>query len=134
LISVGDEAEFVGVDGISAHGNGGIYAIMALSNEATDFPSELGHLFKLSSGGQIRDIANVGDFDFEWTKAHIDLAPRDFPDANPYAVLALPGKLYVADAGANTLNLVRPNGSDAILAFFPNNVIADSTPTCIART
>jgi DNA-binding beta-propeller fold protein YncE len=133
LISVGDEGEFVGVDGISAHGNGGIYAIMALSNEATGFPSELGHLFKLSSGGQIRDIANVGDFDFEWTKAHIDLAPRDFPDANPYAVLALPDKLYVADAGANTLNLVRPNGSDAILAFFPNNVIADSTPTCIAK-
>jgi len=29
LISVGDEGEFVGVDGISAHGEGGIYAIMA---------------------------------------------------------------------------------------------------------
>jgi hypothetical protein len=84
LISVGDEGEFVGVDGISAHGNGGgIYAIMALSNEATGFPSELGHLFKLSSGGQIRDIANVGDFDFEWTKAHIDLAPETSPTPIP---------------------------------------------------
>jgi hypothetical protein len=83
LISVGDEGEFVGVDGISAHGNGGIYAIMALSNEATGFPSELGHLFKLSSGGQIRDIANVGGFDFEWTKAHIDLAPETSPTPIP---------------------------------------------------
>jgi hypothetical protein len=84
-------------------------------------------------GGQIRDIANVGNFDFDWTNDHFNLAPRDFPDANPYAVLALPDRLYVADAGANTLNLVRPNGSDQILAYFPNNVIADATPTCIAK-
>ena len=87
----------------------------------------------MSHGGQIRDIANVGDFDFDWTNDHFDLAPRDFPDANPYAVLAEPGKLWVADAGANTLNLVRPNGSDEIIAFFPNNAIADATPTCITR-
>jgi hypothetical protein len=45
----------------------------------------------------------------------------------------LSDRLYVADAGTNTLNLVRPNGSIEILAFFPNNVLADSTPTCIAQ-
>jgi len=64
---------------------------------------------------------------------HFDLAPRDFPDSNPYGVLALPDRIYVTDAGANTLNLVRPNGSDEILAFFPNNIIADATPTCVAQ-
>src|SRR6266480_6730609 len=56
------ENEVVGVDGISALGDGGIYAIIALSNKGTGFPSSLGHLLKVSQGGQVRDIANVGDF------------------------------------------------------------------------
>jgi hypothetical protein len=133
LISVVDNGQFTGVAGLSAIGNGNIYAIMALSNADTGFPSQLGHLLKVSQGGQIRDVANVGDFDFAWTSDHISLAPHDFPDANPYGVLALSDRLYVADAGANTLNLVHPNGSDVILAYFPNNRIADATPTCIAQ-
>jgi DNA-binding beta-propeller fold protein YncE len=133
LISVGGDGEFVGADGISVLGNGGIYVIMALSNRALGFTSQLGHLLKISQAGEIRDVANVGDFDFDWTNLYPDLAPHDFPDANPYAVLALPDRVYVADAGANTLNVVRLNGSDEILAFFPNNVLADSTPTCIAQ-
>lgn len=135
LISVGDEGEFVGVSGLSAIGNGNIYAIMALSNAGTPFPhSRLGHLLALSPGGQVRNVANVGDFNYAWTGAHTSLVPfGDFPDANPYGVLALADKVYVADAGANTLNLVRPNGSQAIIAFFANNVLADSTPTCIAK-
>jgi hypothetical protein len=133
LLSSGGNGEFEAVDGISVVGNGDIYSLMGASNEATGFPSLLGHLLKVSQGGQIRDVANVGDFDFDWANAHFDLAPRDFPDANPYAVLALPDHIYLTDAGANTLNLVRANGSDAIIAFFPNNIIADATPTCIAK-
>ena len=78
-------------------------------------------------------MANVGDFDYQWTTDHKNLAPRDFPDANPYGVLALPGQVFVTDAGANTLNRVRTNGKDEILAYFPNNVIADATPTCVAK-
>jgi hypothetical protein len=133
LISVvHTEGEAVGVDGISALGNGNIFAIMAISNEITGFPSPLGHLLQVSQGGHIRDVANVGDFNFEWTKAHPNLA-SDFPDADPYAVLALPGKIYIADAASNTLSLVRPDGSQAILAYFPGNALADATPTCIAQ-
>jgi len=133
LISVGEVApnQYVGVDGISALGNGNIYSIMAVSSH--EGPAPLGHLLKVSQGGQVRDVANVGDFDYAWSSEHIDLAPHDFPDSNPYGVLALPGAIYVANAGTNTLDLVRPDGSEQILAFFPNNVIADSTPTCIAQ-
>src|SRR5437867_11771417 len=40
LISIGDEGEFVGADGVSALGNGGIYVIMALSNKGLGFPSQ----------------------------------------------------------------------------------------------
>src|SRR5262249_22722928 len=132
LVSVGDEGEFVGVDGLSVLGNGTIFAIMALSNPPVDLP-QLGHLFQFNVAGQTRDVADVGAFDYQWTTDHINLAPRDFPDANPYAVLAQPGRVYVADAGANTLNLVRPNGSIEVVAYFPNNQIADATPTCIAE-
>jgi len=133
LLSFGAEGEFESVDGISVLGNGGIYGIFGGSQQENDLPSPAGHLVKISQGGQIRDIANVGDFDFAWTNLHFDLAPRDFPDSNPYGVLALPDRIYVTDAGANTLNLVRPNGSDEILAFFHNNIIADATPTCVAQ-
>lgn len=125
------EGEFVGADGISALGNGNIYTIMALSSH--EGPAPLGHLLKVSQGGQTRDVAAVGDFDYDWSKAHVNLSPRDFPDSNPYGILAVPGKIYVANAGTNTLDLVSPNGSEEILAFFPNNVIADATPTCVAQ-
>jgi hypothetical protein len=64
--------------------------------------------------GHVRAIANIGDFNFVWSKDHVDIAPRDFPDANPCAVLALPDRIYVADAGTNTLTLVRPIGSCAL--------------------
>jgi hypothetical protein len=134
LISVGtQEGGVVSVAGLSTIGNGTIYAAMELSNTATGFPSQLGHFLKVSQGGQIRDVSDVGDFDYAWTIAHHDLAPRDFPDSNPYGVLALSDHLYVANAASNTLDLVHPDGTEEILAFFPNNAIADATPTCIAQ-
>jgi hypothetical protein len=134
LISVTTpEGDFISVAGLSAIGNGTIYAAMESSNLQTGFPSLLGHFIKASQGGQFRDVANVGDFDWAWSIAHHDLAPRDFPDSNPYGVLALGSNLYVADAATNTLDLVTPDGSISILAFFPNNAIADSTPTCVAQ-
>lgn len=133
LISVTDNGQAVSAAGLSANGNGTIYAAMEASNAATGFPSLLGHLLKVSQDGQIRDISNVGDFDFAWTNTNFDLAPRDFPDSNPYGVLALSNNLYVANAASNTLDLVHPNGTEEILAYFPNNVIADATPTCIAQ-
>ena len=77
LISVGTNAQegIVGVAGLSTIGNGTIYAAMDLSNAATGFPSRLGYLLKVSQGGQIRDVSNVGDFDYAWTQQHIALAP-----------------------------------------------------------
>jgi glucose/arabinose dehydrogenase len=134
LISLGNqEGGIVSVAGLSSIGNGTLYAAMELSNAATGFPSRLGHLLKVSQGGQIRDVSNVGDVDYAWTIAHHDLAPHDFPDSNPYGVLALSDHLYVANAASNTLDLVHPDGTEEILAYFPNNAIADATPTCIAR-
>jgi hypothetical protein len=134
LVSIGGDGEFVGVDGISADSNGNVHAIMAESNSGVPElgPSLLGHLLKLNTAGAVRDVANVGDANYAWTADHVSLAPRDFPDSNPYGLLVEPGKTYVTDAGANTLNVVRADGTNQILAYFPNNTIRDATPTCVA--
>jgi len=35
----------------------------------------------------VRDVSDVGDQDRAWTSTHKWLAPKDFPGANPNAVL-----------------------------------------------
>jgi hypothetical protein len=133
LISGSNEGEVLGVSGLSALGNGTLYAIMGLSNSATGFESEFGHLLKVNPSGHVKPVADVGDFMYQWTTDHENLFDRDFPDSNPYGVLATPGAVYVTDAGANTLSIVHPNGRQQVLAYFPNNITADATPTCMAK-
>ncbi len=100
---------------------------------------------KVTAGGQWKVIADVGNFDYRWAGANKDQpwAPAgQFPDANPYGLLTLPGRIYVADAGANTVNEVRPDGSVRIVAYVPNPElplpsggqvpVSDSVPTCVA--
>ena len=133
---VGEEGEFSGVDGISVFGNGrnfGLYAIMAVDPQQTGDPA-FGNLLRVNRSGGVETLVNVGSFDYEWTDEHQWLVPfGDFPDANPYGVLVVPGHVYVVDAGANTLDEVMPDGSISVLAFFPNNALADATPTCACQ-
>jgi sugar lactone lactonase YvrE len=159
LASVGDTEngfpEALGPSGVSVHGTGGIYVTMgesALGVAASDasLPKQaarqFGHLLKVTPGGQWKAVADVGDFDYLWTEANKDQpwAPvGQFPDANLYGVLAGPGEQFVVDAGANTLDEVRANGSLRIVAFFPNPLlplpngnlvpVSDSVPTCVTR-
>jgi hypothetical protein len=134
LPSFGDSEDgFVGPAGLSAMGDGTLYAVVE-TPAPPDLPqAPAGHLIKVSQGGQVRDVADVFAFDYAWFQDHPDLGfASDHPDSNPYGVLALPGAIYVVDAATNTLDLVRPNGSIQILAYFPDNAFADATPTCIA--
>jgi hypothetical protein len=136
LPSAGDEEGTVGPDGISVHGNGNIDAQISLSQKQTGIPSPLlGRLVKITPSGRLQVLANVGDFNYDWSTQHQDLAPNDFKpgDSNPYGVLAVAGGAYVVDAGTNTLNWVGRDGRIRILAYFPNNAIADATPTCLAK-
>lgn len=127
------EGDVIGVSGLSAHGNGGIYAVTGESTEATGI-ANLGKLFKVTPSGRRKIVADVGKVGYDFTGANPQLDPGgQYPDANPYGVLALPGRVYVVDAGANTLNEVFPNGTVKILAYFENNITADSTPTCVAQ-
>jgi hypothetical protein len=68
-------------------------------SEAGGGPAGFGHLLEVNVAGQVRDVANVGNYNYAWSAEHVALAPNDFPDSNPYGVLAVPGGVYVADAG-----------------------------------
>jgi hypothetical protein len=125
--------EYIGIGGISVLGTGhnsSLYGIMGESPVVGD--STFGELFKVDNKGAKTDVANVGAFDFGWTTTNSDLW-EEFPDANPYDVLAVPGHVYVVDAGANTLDEVLPDGTVQVLAYFPNTPIRDAIPTCVAQ-
>ena len=159
LVSVGDTEngfpEAIGPSGVSAHGSGGILVTIGDSvlgvgaahpNLTTAAQSELGRLLKVNPSGQWKAVSDIGDFDYLWTAANKDQpwAPKgQFPDANPYGVLATPGRQFVADAGANTVNEILADGSVRIIAFVPNPrlplpngilvPVSDSVPTCVAQ-
>jgi hypothetical protein len=159
LASVGDTEngfpEALGPSGVSVHGSGGIYVTMGESGLglAADNPNlpeaaraQFGHLLKVTPSGHWKAVADVGGYDYQWTGENKDQpwAPQgQFPDANPYGLLVVGGRQFVADAGANTLNEVRPNGSVRIIAYFPDPLlplpggelvpVSDAVPTCVAE-
>src|SRR5919108_2346848 len=131
----------VGLDGISFLGNGTLYGIMASARDvvpaglaadvAAGLRAQLGRLIQANPSGHRKARADVGHTDFVWTQEHKDLVPD--PNANPYGVLALPGAQWVVDAGSNTIDVVRPNGSVTVAAFVPPAPAGDSVPTCLDR-
>jgi len=107
--------------------------------------NDFGKLLQSSQSGHWKVEADVGDFDYAWA-AQNENAPwapaGQFPDANPYGILSVPGHEYVADAGSNTIDEVNQDGSVRIVAFVPNPVVnlgghlvpvSDSVPTCVAQ-
>ena len=136
LLSMGGfgNGDVGGVDGISAHGNGGLFAIMGSSTDASGLAGA-GQLLKVNPGGHVKTVANVGSVGYAFTGSHPQLDPGgQFPDANPYGVLALPGRQYVVDAGANTLDEILANGTVHTLAYIPKGDIAsDGVPTCVTQ-
>jgi hypothetical protein len=148
IISLADETGFgaTGLDGISFQGNGGLYGIItgsALStpDQLPGIPdaavaaakAQLGRLIQANPSGNWKTVADVGDADFTWAGQHQNLVPDQFPDANPYGVLALPGEEWVVDAGSNTIDRVDRNGNVTVEAFFPNPPTSDAVPTCVDR-
>ena len=136
LPTIGDEGEFIGIDGISVRGRGKnqtIYGVFGLAPQITG-RGDFGRVVKISRSGHLSTITNIGEFDFDWGRAHSFLWEEFVNgDANPYGILALPGHLYVVDAGENTLEEVHGDGSIDILAYFPNEAIRDAIPTCVRQ-
>jgi hypothetical protein len=149
LISVSG-AGGVGAEGpvsVSRRTGGGFYGLFGLNTHVVPpkgaIPrklrnralAQLGRLWLVRPGGSVRRVSNVGDQDWAWSSRHKNLAPHDFPDANPNAVLYSRGHRYVADAGSNILVKIKPGGRAKVVAFFrvPAHPQSDSVPTCVAR-
>jgi hypothetical protein len=139
--------EVLGPEGISARGDD-VAMIMSESIDGVHAGDnltahQLGLLIGLDpASGRPTRLANVGNQQYDWTGDHKSLAPHDFPDSNPYAVLITGSgsgeRTFVADAGANTVNEVLSNGRVRVLSYIPNDIqpngtYLDSTPTCIAK-
>jgi hypothetical protein len=94
---------------------------------------QLGRLYQIDPWGHLSEIANVGDFDYQWSLEHKSLVPEQFPDADPYALLPSRRGTWVIDAASNTLDKVSRSGQVSVTTFFPNPPVSDSVPTCIDR-
>ena len=100
---------------------------------------QIGHLLRLSAQtGHGASISDIGDQEYAWAGQHASLW-KEFPDSNPNAVLVIKGRnghrdrVFVVDAGANTVAEVLPTGKIHVIAFIPNDPVRDSTPTCITQ-
>ena len=77
----------------------------------------LGQLFKITSHGKLRSVADIAGYEAE---ADPDGAG---PDSNPNSVLAYWGRVFVADAGGNTLLRVRRSGDIKTVSVFPDRLV-----------
>ena len=132
-VSGGPDGKFYGQFGLNSHEVPPAGAIPADLRDAA--LAQIGHLWLAKPSGSMRNVSDVGGQDWTWTSTRINLAPNDFPDANPNAVLYSGGHRYVVDAGANILTEVKRNGGVKVLAFFPvpAGAQSDAVPTCVAR-
>ena len=148
LASVSDQGGFfaTGADGLSRNGEGGLSTIMTSCPQQVDqlppgvdpsllakVKAQVGRVIKLSRDGEFRTTADVGAFDWDWSLSHTNLVPGQFPDCNPYGILAGEHDQWVVDAATNTLDHVTSDGTVEIVAFFPNPPVSDAVPTCLDR-
>jgi hypothetical protein len=144
LATLSESGEVIGPDGL-AYTGGRLYTVEGKSRAfiADGLPADLtatlrrqlGAVIRIDPHGRNTPVSRPGDVDYAWAGAHKDLAPGDFPDADPYALTPGPlGGLYVVDAGSNTLDYVSWNGHVSVLAFIPNTAAGpNSVPTCVAQ-
>ena len=161
LPSYEESGEVTGPDGLT-YADGHVYTLETQSPQAVPsglpadltakLTQQLGALLDVT-GGHTSVVANPGNVDYQWSQAHQSLAPNDFPDANPYALIHKPGGgFYLVDAASNTLDSVTWSGAAAagpgqsgtaggsgqfsavhVLAFLPNTPAgSDAVPSCLA--
>lgn len=94
---------------------------------------QLGRLFEIYGVNNDKVLADIGDFDFQWSLEHKSLVPEQFPDANPYAIFTEHDNTWVIDAASNTLDKRTTSGGLSVTTFFPSPPTSDAVPTCIDR-
>jgi hypothetical protein len=144
FFSMSTGQESLGVSGLAVQGRK-LYAQISVTSR--EVPSSIaigqqaGDLIEINSNtGAWKTVANVGDFDFDFTKqfppVSEDGTTGQEHDANPTGILESHGSIYVADSGANTITQVSPSGKMTIVQYFPqrypNAFPSDEVPTCVA--
>jgi hypothetical protein len=136
-----------GPDGLSRSENGELYTIItSCPQQIAQLPhgafspslvralkAQVGQDIEVEHHGHLEPKAGVGRFDWNWSLTHKNLVPGQFPDCNPYAILAGEHDQWVVDAATNTLDHVSADGDIKIVAFFPNPAVSDAVPTCLDR-
>jgi hypothetical protein len=122
---------------VSFQGQGNLFVTIGfggdpdLREELEDWSDTMAVVGRVTADGAYSIVADIGTFE------NAENPDLDLPDTNPYGILALPGKIIVADAGANALFEVRANGEIRTLAVFPNQPFPggpprDAVPTTVA--
>lgn len=145
LISVGSP-EGVAAEGVSAVSTQGLRLYAQVAGSSHQIPpgalsgpvvdaarAQLGRTLAVS-GQSWTALASTGDTDWAWTSQRRDLAPNDFPDANPNGLETMGNNQYVADAGANLIAKIDNHGTVSTVAFLsvPEGSASDAVPTCVA--
>lgn len=112
-VVAGDLGLTAGVD-VDSHGR--VFATSTLGNPETEVAPA--RLVRINRDGSAIVTADL----LAWELAHNPDGQGQSSDSvsNPYAVLALPDRVIVADAAANDLVEVRANGRMRTLTVFPN--------------
>jgi hypothetical protein len=96
--------------------------------------AQAGQVITFTPGGTWKTLSAVGSDDYTWSLTHTSLT-RSPPNANPYGVYGVAAGVYVADAGANTLDFVKANGDGSIISGIPlpapGRFPGDGVPTCV---
>jgi hypothetical protein len=149
LASISDTGGFgaTGADGLSLSEERGLYTIItSCPQQVQQVPpgtfdpnlqaallAQVGQVVKVTEAGDFKTIAGVGKVDWQWTIDHQNLVPDQFPDCNPYGILADGHGEWVVDAASNTLDHVGRQGNVDVRVFIPNPPVSDAVPTCVAR-
>jgi hypothetical protein len=129
-----------GVQDISFQGMGNAYVSVGLGgnpNLRDDYFGENGifldRLARFNPSGKFRYYQDLGEFEATNNPDGV------VPDSNPYGILALPGRVIIADAGGNDLLQVSAKGEISVLAVFapiprptPGPSFVQSVPTSVA--
>lgn len=139
-----DGSQASGPDHVAVLGSGGLYVTIGLGGnpaERSQFPTLgnfFGHIIHVSASGDWESVADVSAYEASDNPEGTDI------DSNPYALIALPGRRIVADAGGNDLLQANPDGTISTLAVFPDRMVPspfvpgqmipmEAVPTCVTQ-
>jgi glucose/arabinose dehydrogenase len=140
IAAVGTANSGAGVQDVAFQGLGNGYLTVGLGGDPAiredyfgDAGAHYGRLGRFGPNGRFRLNEDLAGYE-------ADNNPDGFvPDSNPYGLLALPGRVIVADAGGNDLIQVAANGEISTLAVFdriprpgPGPTSVQAVPTTVA--